>query len=206
MPQFLERRFSAALPLHASLISLVAYVVTKIAVGIFAGGIVFSVLLPELQFRSGARQLLDRLDSGARFSPACTPSLGGFRAVAYTEALQTVILIVGSALVTYFRAQRHRWLGRASRDTIGSDMFNLWKPLVPRRRPMERGPRWKEERRRRHRPPGWYFNGNYPWLGMLFCAPIIGLWYWCTDQYIVQRALGAENETEARRGSIFAAC
>jgi SSS family solute:Na+ symporter len=50
----------------------------------------------------------------------------------------------------------------------------------------------------------WYFNGNYPWLGMLFCAPIIGLWYWCTDQYIVQRALGAPNEQQARRGTIFA--
>jgi SSS family solute:Na+ symporter len=50
----------------------------------------------------------------------------------------------------------------------------------------------------------WYFNGRYPWIGMLFCAPIIGLWYWTTDQYIVQRALGARNETEARRGSIFA--
>jgi SSS family solute:Na+ symporter len=50
----------------------------------------------------------------------------------------------------------------------------------------------------------WYFNQNFPWLGMLFCAPVIGLWYWCTDQYIVQRALGARNETHARRGSIFA--
>jgi SSS family solute:Na+ symporter len=50
----------------------------------------------------------------------------------------------------------------------------------------------------------WYFNDNYPWIGMLFCAPVIGLWYWCTDQYIVQRALGAPNEREARRGSIFA--
>jgi SSS family solute:Na+ symporter len=50
----------------------------------------------------------------------------------------------------------------------------------------------------------WYFNDNYPWLGMLFCAPIIGLWYWCTDQYIVQRALGAPNERVARRGSICA--
>jgi SSS family solute:Na+ symporter len=39
---------------------------------------------------------------------------------------------------------------------------------------------------------------------MAICAPVIGLWYWCTDQYIVQRALGARNETEARRGSIFA--
>jgi SSS family solute:Na+ symporter len=51
----------------------------------------------------------------------------------------------------------------------------------------------------------WYFNANYPWLGMLFCAPIIGLWYWTTDQYIVQRALSARNEREARRGAIFAA-
>jgi SSS family solute:Na+ symporter len=51
----------------------------------------------------------------------------------------------------------------------------------------------------------WYFNGRYPWLGMLFCAPIIGLWYWCTDQYIVQRALGAPNQQIARGGSIFAA-
>jgi SSS family solute:Na+ symporter len=51
----------------------------------------------------------------------------------------------------------------------------------------------------------WYFNDKYPWPGMLFCAPIIGLWYWCTDQYIVQRVLGAPNEKEARRGSTFAA-
>ncbi len=51
----------------------------------------------------------------------------------------------------------------------------------------------------------WYFNDNYPWLGMLFAAPIIGLWYWTTDQYIVQRALSAPNETQARRGSIAAA-
>ena len=40
---------------------------------------------------------------------------------------------------------------------------------------------------------------------MLFCAPIVGLWYWCTDQYIVQRTLGAPNQTQARRGTIFAA-
>src|ERR1700751_3861565 len=53
--------------------------------------------------------------------------------------------------------------------------------------------------------PAWYFNGAFPWLGMLICAPIIGLWYWCTDQYIVQRALGAPDEATARRGSIFAA-
>ena len=50
----------------------------------------------------------------------------------------------------------------------------------------------------------WYFNSNFPWLGMAICAPVIGLWYWCTDQYIVQRPRRA-NEQSARRGSIFAA-
>jgi len=78
-------------------------------------------------------------------------------------------------------------------------MFNLWKPLIPAGMEGTWAP-VKETGR-----IAWYFNGNYPWLGMLFCAPIIGLWYWCTDQYIVQRALGAPSEREARRGSIFAA-
>ena len=78
-------------------------------------------------------------------------------------------------------------------------MFNLWKPLVPAG--MEGT--WAPSRRPRR--IAWYFNSNYPWLGMLFCAPIIGLWYWCTDQYIVQRTLIASNEQEARRGTIFAA-
>jgi SSS family solute:Na+ symporter len=50
----------------------------------------------------------------------------------------------------------------------------------------------------------WYFNDKYPWPGMLLCAPIIGLWYWCTDQYIVQRVLGARDEKQGRRGTIFA--
>ena len=50
----------------------------------------------------------------------------------------------------------------------------------------------------------WYFNTNYPWIGMLVCAPVIGLWYWCTDQYIVQRVLAAQDERDARRGAIAA--
>jgi solute:Na+ symporter, SSS family len=78
-------------------------------------------------------------------------------------------------------------------------MFNLWKPLVPAGVEGTWAP-VKEPAR-----IAWYFNDRFPWLGMAICAPIIGLWYWCTDQYIVQRALGAPNESIARRGSIFAA-
>lgn len=199
MPEFLERRFSPAARWVLSLISLFAYILTKIAVGIFAGGIVFGTLLPEMKLDIGF-MVLNSFWIGSIAVIVLTglyTVLGGLRAVAYTEAVQTVVLILGSILVTIFGLIK---IGGWSefKEILGSDMFNLWKPLVP---PDMEGT-WAPVKE-----PGriaWYFNGNYPWLGMLFCAPIIGLWYWCTDQYIVQRALGAPNEREARRGTIFA--
>lgn len=208
MPEFLERRFSPSARTVLSVISLVAYVLTKIAVGIFAGGIVFSVLLPDLNFLG-----MDSFWLGSILVIVLTGAytiLGGLRAVAYTEAMQTVILVFGSLLVTLYGLAalggHHVDFGSSVaagwhqlREIAGSEMFNLWKPLVPDGVHSTWAP-VKESGRM-----AWYFNDNYPWLGMLFCAPIIGLWYWCTDQYIVQRALGAPNEKEARRGSIAAA-
>jgi SSS family solute:Na+ symporter len=195
MPEFLERRFSPSARTFLSGISLVAYVFTKIAVGIFAGGVVFSVLLPEVNFLG-----MDSFWIGSILVIVVTglyTILGGMSAVAYTETLQTIVLIIGSALVTFFGLQA---LGGWSelRSIVGSEMFNLWKPLVPTGTESTWLP-IKETGRM-----AWYFNDNYPWIGMLFCAPIIGLWYWCTDQYIVQRTLSAPNEKEARRGTITA--
>ena len=107
------------------------------------------------------------------------------RAVAYTEAVQTVILDRRIGAAHDLRPRRARRLGRAA----GGARARHVQPLeAARARPAMEGT-WAPVKE-----PGriaWYFNGNYPWLGMLFCAPIIGLWYWCTDQYIVQRALGA---------------
>jgi SSS family solute:Na+ symporter len=196
MPEFLEKRFSPASRTVLSVISLVAYVLTKIAVGIFAGGIVFSVLLPELNIWG-----FDSFWIGSFVVIVITglyTIVGGLGAVAYTEALQTVVLIIGSALVTFYGLEK---LGGWAelRAIVPSDMFNLWKPLVPNGLQATWAPV------RNAHQMAWYFNDNYPWLGMLVCAPVIGLWYWCTDQYIVQRTLAAPNETQARRGSITAA-
>jgi solute:Na+ symporter, SSS family len=200
MPEFLERRFSPAARSMLSIISLFAYVLTKVAVGIFAGGIVFGTLLPELTLDLGFFQM-NSFWVGSIAVVLLTglyTVLGGMRAVAYTEALQTLILVIGSLLLTMFGlSEIGGWAGL--REALGSEAFNLWKPLIPAGVEGTWAP-VKEAGRM-----AWYFNGNFPWLGMLFCAPIIGLWYWCTDQYIVQRALGAPSEREARRGTIFAA-
>ncbi|HAV41076.1 MAG TPA: Na+/glucose cotransporter [Acidobacteria bacterium] len=195
MPEFLERRFSPKARTVLSGISLVAYILTKIAVGVFAGGIVFSTLLPDVRLFG-----LDSFWVGSIVVILITglyTVIGGLRAVAYTEAIQTIILVIGSALVAIFGLH---YIGGWSklREIVGPEMFNLWKPLIPDGVVGTWAP-IKEAGRM-----AWYFNDNYPWLGMLFCAPIIGLWYWCTDQYIVQRALAAKNETHARRGSIAA--
>jgi SSS family solute:Na+ symporter len=201
MPEFLERRFSASSRLVLSVISLIAYVLTKIAVGIYAGGIVFRTLLPDLQFTVG-QTVVDSFWIGSILVIVLTglyTVLGGFRAVAYTEAIQTIVLIFGSILVTVYGLNT---LGGWAelRRICGPEMFNLWQPMMPEGVEATWAP-VKEAGR-----AAWYFdNGVYPWVGMLFCAPIIGLWYWCTDQYIVQRTLGARDETQARRGSIFAA-
>jgi SSS family solute:Na+ symporter len=205
MPEFLEKRFSPASRWVLSIISLVAYVLTKIAVGIFAGGIVFGTLLPEMQLDLGFVKL-DSFWIGSIAVLAATglyTVLGGMRAVAYTEAIQTVILVLGSVLVTVFGLVK---LGGwdAFRAALPSDMFNLWKPLIPAGVEGAWAPVWDKNAAGETIRQAWYFNGNFPWLGMLICAPVIGLWYWCTDQYIVQRALGAPNEREARRGSICA--
>ena len=200
MPEFLEKRFTPTARWVLSIISLVAYVLTKLAVGIFAGGVVFAILLPELRLDLGG-VVLDAFWIGSVAVVVLTglyTVIGGLRAVAYTDTLQTIIFIIGSAMVTVFGLIK---LGgwQELRHVCGSDMFNLWKPLVPAGMegtwaPVKEG-----------HQIAWYFNDKFPWLGMLFCAPIVGLWYWCTDQYIVQRALAAPNEKVARRGSICAA-
>jgi SSS family solute:Na+ symporter len=199
MPEFLERRFSTTSRYVLSIISLVAYVLTKIAVGVFAGGIVFRTLMPEARLEIFGL-VLDSFWIGSILAIVLTGAytvIGGLRAVAYTEAMQTVVLVVGSALVTLFGLRALGGWGEL-RTILGSDAFNLWKPLIPEGIEGTWEPVLEAGRM------AWYFNGDFPWLGMLLCAPIIGLWYWCTDQYIVQRALGAPNQREARRGSIFA--
>jgi solute:Na+ symporter, SSS family len=195
MPEFLEKRFTPKARAVLSIISLIAYILTKIAVGIYAGGVVFRALLPEVHFLG-----MDTFWIGSILLIVLTgiyTILGGLRAVVYTETLQTFVKIIGAIMVTYFGLKALGGWDKL-KEICGSEMFNLWKPVVPAGVEGTWAP-VKEAGRQ-----AWYFNDRYPWPGMLLCAPIIGLWYWCTDQYIVQRILGARDEKQARRGTIFA--
>jgi SSS family solute:Na+ symporter len=202
MPEFLERRFCTRSRYVLSIVSLITFIISKIAVGIFAGGLVFSTLLPEIHLGP-----LDSFWVGSVLVIALTglyTMLGGMRAVAYNDAVQVIVLITGSALLTFYGLRELGGWGKL-REICGSDMFNLWKPMVPPGVEATWAPVLERGANGQIVKEAWYFNTQFPWLGMAICAPVIGLWYWCTDQYIVQRALGAPNEKVARQGSIFAA-
>ncbi len=171
MPEFLEKRFDAKSRWFLSLFSLLAYVLTKVSVTIYAGGIVVSELI-GIPFWYGA--------IGIVIFTGIYTVIGGLKAVIYTETLQTIILILGSLIITYLGLQEVGGWNQL-RETVTSvspDHFNMWRPMN---------------------------DPKFPWTGLLFGGTIVGIWYWCTDQYIVQRTLAANNIKIGRRGAIFGA-
>ncbi len=175
MPEFLERRFDARTRLVLSCVSLVAYVFTKVSVTVFAGALVFQTLLPDT-FGSPENAFLVGAVSTVVLTGVYTV-LGGFRAVVYTEVAQTGLLLFGSLFITLIGlAKLGGWGELHAIIAQQGEKFALWRPLD---------------------------DAKFPWLGVLIASPIIGVWYWCTDQYIVQRTLAAKSVDEARRGAIF---
>ena len=171
MPEFLEKRFDSRSRWFLSVFSLLAYVLTKVSVTIYAGGIVVSELL-GIPFWYGA--------IGVVLFTGIYTVIGGMKAVIYTETLQTIVLILGSIVITFLGLQEvGGW--NELQDTVRAvspDHFNMWRPMS---------------------------DPDFPWTGLLIGGTIVGIWYWCTDQYIVQRTLAAHNIKIGRRGAIFGA-
>jgi len=171
MPEFLEKRFDSRSRWFLSVFSLFAYVLTKVSVTIYAGGIVVSELL-NLDFWIGA--------IGIVVFTGLYTIIGGLKAVVYTETLQTVVLILGSVIITYLGFQEVGGWNELTKTVteVSPDHFNMWRPMN---------------------------DPDFPWTGLLIGGTIVGIWYWCTDQYIVQRTLAANNIMIGRRGAIFGA-
>src|SRR5256884_398654 len=167
MPEFLERRFNPAARAYFTWVSIIGYVLTKISVTLFAGGIV----MREVTGYSVWAIVVSLIVITGIYTV-----LGGLRAVIYTEVMQAVVLIIGSATMAVLGLQAvGGWSGLEAR--VPADFFSMWKPMN---------------------------HPNFPWTGIVFGAPILGVWYWCTDQHIVQRVLAAKNVSAARTGTILA--
>ena len=183
MPEFLERRYNSQSRTILSLISLISYVLTKVAVTVYAGGLVFQQVF--------GIDTLWGIDFfwiaaiGLVLITALYTIFGGMKSVLYTSVLQTPILLLGSLIILVLGL---RELGGWDKmmeicsavevNQYGDTMSNLI---------------------RDNRDP------QYPWLGALIGSAVIGFWYWCTAQFIVQRVLSGKNEKESRRGTIFGA-
>lgn len=183
MPEFLELRFSRGSRNVLSLLTMASLVLTKIAATIYAGDVVIRTLL--------------NVDHVALFgynvdifwiialSLAATTGLytifGGMRVIMYTAVLQTPVLLFGSVTILYMGLHTlghgnliEGW--KATTAAVGDNIHLI----------------------RSNSDPEW------PWLAVLPGSALIGFWYWCTDQYIVQRVLAGKNQTESRRGTILA--
>jgi len=168
MPEFLEKRFDARSRWILSVFSIIAYVLTKISVTIYAGGIVVSALL-GIDFWTGAIATV--------ILTGVYTVIGGMRAVVYTETLQAIILIIGAGVLTYIGLE-HVGGWSSMKQTLEPGYLNMWRSAS---------------------------DPEFPWPALFITSTIVGVWYWCTDQYIVQRTLTARNIKEGRRGTIFGA-
>ncbi|GAB6010703.1 sodium:solute symporter [Viscerimonas tarda] len=183
MPEFLERRYNKESRTILSVISLVSYVLTKVAVTVYAGGLVFKEVFGIDQMFGIDFFWIAAI--GLVLITALYTVIGGMKSVLYTSVLQTPILLLGSIIILVLGLQAvGGWdaVLEATRATpvneYGDSMTNLIRSNS---------------------------DENFPWLGVLIGSSIIGFWYWCTDQYIVQRVLSGRDEKQARRGTIFGA-
>ena len=181
MPEFLERRYNGASRTILSIISLISYVLTKVAVTVYAGGLVFQQVF-------GIEELWG-IDFfwiaavGLVLITALYTVFGGMKSVLYTSILQTPILLLGSLIILVLGLKElggwdemMRICSEVKVNAEGDTMVNLIRSND---------------------------DPQYPWAGALIGSAVIGFWYWCTDQFIVQRVLSGKNEKEARRGTIF---
>jgi SSS family solute:Na+ symporter len=169
MPEFLERRFNAKSRILLSVIQLLSYIITKASVTIFAAATVITIFFPSVDFWTAAIILV--------IITGVYTVFGGLHAVMYTEAIQAVVLLAGSAVLMFYGL--HEVGGWNSlMHSIPKEKLSMFPPLS---------------------------DPNFPWAGILLASPIVGVWYWCTDQHIVQRCLAGRDEKQARRGTILAA-
>jgi solute:Na+ symporter, SSS family len=168
MPEFLERRYDRRVRLHFALLTLFLNIVVDSAGVLYSGSLVCQLLFPGWPL-----WLIVTLLAG---TAGLYTTLGGLRAVIYTEAVQAIVLMAGALMISIGAFSRAGgW--HAVMKGVDPSAISLIRPIGD---------------------PG------VPWPGLLLGIPLLGFYYWCTNQTIVQRMLSAKSVDHARWGALFA--
>ncbi|MGN6494341.1 MAG: sodium:solute symporter [Agriterribacter sp.] len=171
LPDFLERRYNKACRDWLAFVSIISAIIIHIAFSFLAGGIVLETLFGINMYAS---VIVIALLTGLY------TIIGGLRAVVVTETVQSVVLIAGAIIITWFSWSK---IGSWSHltDILSQhnslDKISMMRPLGD--------------------------ASGMSWMAVFLGYPVLGIWYWCADQTIVQRALGAKDENHARVGALF---
>ena len=176
LPEFMDRRYSPAARTTLAFMFIMSAMLIHIGISLYAGAAVFE------QFFG-----IPPLASIAAISiiTVIYTAVGGLRAVVVTETIQTVILLTGAVIITAIALTKLPGVG-----------INSYADLVEATKPNQLS--------MIHVPGEEGFDRESIWYGFVLGFPILGLWYWCTDQTIVQRVLGAETLRDAQHGALFA--
>lgn len=182
LPDFLERRYNRVSRDCLAFVSILTAIVIHIAFALLTGGIILEELLGiPMMYSIVVLCALTGIYTIA----------GGLLAVVITESIQTIVLLSGAALITAISL----WQLGGTADAPGG--WDGWQNLL---KLLEaEGEQRKLSMLRPHGDPD-----GMPWYAIILGYPVLGIWYWCADQTIVQRVLGAKNEDHARQGPIFA--
>ncbi|XP_064189411.1 sodium/glucose cotransporter 4 [Anguilla rostrata] len=184
MPEYLRKRFGGQrIRIYISVLSLILYIFTKISTDIFSGALFIQVSLGWDLYLSTAVLLLVT----AVFTIA-----GGLTAVIYTDALQTVIMVIGAFVLMFIAFDKVGWY-EGLQEQYAAAVPSATVPNTTCHLP---------------RPDAFHLfrdpvTGDIPWPGLVFGLTVLATWVWCTDQVIVQRSLAAKNLSHAKGGSVL---
>lgn len=174
IPEFLERRFGGRSRTYFSGLTIVTNLLVDTAGSLYAGAVVLQAFFPGLD--------LWYTCLGLAIVAGVYTAAGGLAAVVYTDVIQAVVLLLGSCLITYyvFAHPSIDFSWAAVTSQLDAGLFSVVDPT--------------------HHPLS---DPNLPWLGTLVGVPILGFYFWVTNQYIVQRVLGARSVDDARYGALL---
>jgi SSS family solute:Na+ symporter len=184
MPEFLELRYSKGSRSVLSFLTIASLVLTKLSATLYAADVVFKVFLgvESISIFGHEIDMFWVISLGLAVVTGIYTTVGGMRVIMYTAVLQTPVLLLGSFFILFMGLSQ---LGNGSLSAGWHSMLASVGENIHLVRPLS--------------------DQSFPWLAVLPGSAMIGFWYWCTDQYIVQRVLAGRNEKESRRGTILAA-